>query len=318
MKIFVLFFSLSCFFPYADAQSINSSVIGSAGDVFITSAIIQEFTVGELIVETYSSAPLVLYQGFHQEVFVGLPLELLLNGVSISQGESECFAALENIFVENFVVKNGAGVILVAGNKIVMGNNVKAEMGSSLVARIDKGGGCDLLLNGVTISQGEPECFAAHENIFVENFVVKYGAGVILVAGNKIVMGKNVKAEMGSSLIARIDNGGGFCDGFKRSSSILSTNEEKELSPTEVLPESGGMIMYPNPASNVLTIELSHVHTQAPVTIDFIGVLGNRELSFTIKEPSMFHTDISVLRSGIYIVRVTTSNEIIVGKIIKQ
>jgi hypothetical protein len=250
MKNLFMFSFFSCFCIFSNAQSINSSVIGSAGDIFVTSSIIQEFTVGELMVETFIAAPFVLSQGFHQEDFILLPAELLLSGVVASYGDTLCFAALQNVFIEDFMAKDGAKVIFIAGNKILMSNNVVVESGASMVLKID--------------------------------------------------------------------NQGLFCDGFKTVPSILSTCPEMELSSTEVLSGKIGMIFYPNPVRSFLTIELDAIHDQTLVTIDFIGLLGQNELSITITNTAKHQTDVSMLPSGIYIVRVTTPNEVFIGKIIKQ
>jgi hypothetical protein len=48
------------------SQSVQSQVIGSAGDHFETNEAQMAFTIGEVVTETFGAGDLILTQGFHQ------------------------------------------------------------------------------------------------------------------------------------------------------------------------------------------------------------------------------------------------------------
>jgi len=59
--VFLLFFSTSIF-----SQSISSEVVGSSGEFYKNGSSQIEFTVGEVVIETFNSSSNYLTQGFHQ------------------------------------------------------------------------------------------------------------------------------------------------------------------------------------------------------------------------------------------------------------
>lgn len=65
MKTLILFISLMCLFITSKGQSITNELIGSAGGSFPT----MDWSVGEVMTETFVSAEIILTQGFHQDVF---------------------------------------------------------------------------------------------------------------------------------------------------------------------------------------------------------------------------------------------------------
>lgn len=59
-------FFILCFFVYVNSQSVELSLVSSAGGFFQTDNESLTFTVGEIVTETFSSSDLILTQGFLQ------------------------------------------------------------------------------------------------------------------------------------------------------------------------------------------------------------------------------------------------------------
>ncbi len=57
------------------SQSVQSQVVGSAGDFFQTNEAQMAFTLGEVVTETFNSGELILTQGFHQTNLMVTSLE---------------------------------------------------------------------------------------------------------------------------------------------------------------------------------------------------------------------------------------------------
>ena len=60
-------FLIACFLPaFLFAQEIEREVLGSVGGIHQNTAVSMEWTIGEVMVETYQSGAIQLTQGFHQ------------------------------------------------------------------------------------------------------------------------------------------------------------------------------------------------------------------------------------------------------------
>ena len=80
-------------------------------------------------------------------------------------------------------------------------------------------------------------------------------------------------------------------------------------------PQKSGLSLYPNPASNQVTIETSVTPTQSQLSI--MNLSGQQLITSQITEPKI-QIDISTLPSGVYFMRLTGERTVKVGKIIKQ
>jgi hypothetical protein len=79
--------------------------------------------------------------------------------------------------------------------------------------------------------------------------------------------------------------------------------------------QESGLSLYPNPASDKITIEKSPIPAQSQLSI--MNVNGQELITQHISERKTV-IDISTLPSGVYFVRVTNDRTVEVGKIIKQ
>ena len=77
----------------------------------------------------------------------------------------------------------------------------------------------------------------------------------------------------------------------------------------------GTLNVYPNPSSNFVTIETSSVLT--PSRLSILNLSGQELLQKEITETKTT-IDISTIRSGVYVVRLTSKKTVEIGKIIKQ
>ncbi len=63
---YVIIFCMSCFVTHAYGQTIERSVIASAGNTFTNSSLAIDWTIGETAIATSTSTNTILTQGFHQ------------------------------------------------------------------------------------------------------------------------------------------------------------------------------------------------------------------------------------------------------------
>jgi hypothetical protein len=66
MKKFFLYLSIAFFGLATQAQSLSPQVIATAGSYFDNGSVSLSWTLGEPVIETYTSANTILTQGFHQ------------------------------------------------------------------------------------------------------------------------------------------------------------------------------------------------------------------------------------------------------------
>ena len=85
------------------SQQISQAIIASAGDVNTTGRTVLEWTLGEPVIETFSSGNLLLTQGFHQPMLrtkispvpIGLQKELIVVTISPNPVQNVCRALIK-------------------------------------------------------------------------------------------------------------------------------------------------------------------------------------------------------------------------------
>jgi hypothetical protein len=80
-------------------------------------------------------------------------------------------------------------------------------------------------------------------------------------------------------------------------------------------PQESKLLLYPNPATDKITIKLSGMTQGGNLTI--VDIEGQQLITRQITEPKT-HVDINSLPSGVYFVRVTNEKTVEVGKFVKQ
>lgn len=101
--MFVLFFVALTAKSYSNAQTISQDVIGSSGTFAESTAGSMAWTIGEVTIETYSSAENFLTQGFHQPSEKG-SIEVITD-FFIPEGFSPNSDAINDFFVIRGVSK---------------------------------------------------------------------------------------------------------------------------------------------------------------------------------------------------------------------
>jgi hypothetical protein len=81
------------------------------------------------------------------------------------------------------------------------------------------------------------------------------------------------------------------------------------------VPKESKLLVYPNPASNQITIETSRTSTGSYLAI--LNIEGQQLITRQITEPKT-QLDISNLPSGVYFVRLTNDKSVVTGKLIKN
>jgi hypothetical protein len=184
----------------------------------------------------------------------------------------------------------------------------------------------ELSLQNILLGNGDDECFAATDHIFIAGggttFIVEDGAVASVTSGESIHFFDGTKIEAGSSLHAYIDTSGDYCSNHE---SILAENQghEKRIDsdhqPTEpdevVHPDQTLTNIYPNPSRGIITLELSG-YAQSELSV--YDMSGLRLVDKTLLGSDKYELDLSFLPGGIYLLRVQNIQDISIHKLIIQ
>ncbi len=93
MKVLVLFI-LCLPFLGVNGQSLSPTVVSTAGDYYTGTAATLSVTIGEPVIETYTSGSVILSTGFQQsdlmkQIMLTLFLEGLWNGTGLNKAQNE-------------------------------------------------------------------------------------------------------------------------------------------------------------------------------------------------------------------------------------
>ena len=109
------------------------------------------------------------------------------------------------------------------------------------------------------------------------------------------------------------DSNNGYSVGLD--GTILKTTNGGGLGVDEISGKSTDMNVYPNPASDFITVDASLIQTKCQLSI--LNLSGQELIARQITEPKT-QIDISSLPSGVYFVRLTSDKTVSTGKFIKQ
>ncbi len=176
--------------------------------------------------------------------------------------------------------------------------------------------------------QGEDQCFDAYETIILagggDTFIVEYGTGVELIAGQSILMLPGTQVDYGGYLSAKISADGVFCDIEEPIVASVdipdnTTYEEPLLTPDTDKSDKVFFRVYPNPTTGDFTVELlNHDMIGQVVTIEIISMRG--ELVKQINAISHFQHRLSLQgqHPGLYMIRVQCGDVFGIERIIKR
>ncbi len=167
-------------------------------------------------------------------------------------------------------------------------------------------------------------CYAANKTIYVGGnwYVVEENAIVKFEAGQNIIISPGTHFKEGSMVHARIVTDGIFCDQPLKAAtdtqptdpslrSVINFPENKDVSS-----DAFNVLVYPNPTNASITLVLSEPAVNA--MIEVYGLLGERVLTKEISGSSLYELELSSQPQGIYLVKISNGNSVVLKKIIKN
>jgi len=165
-----------------------------------------------------------------------------------------------------------------------------------------------------TLVSSVDTCFSAIKTITIPesngSYVVKDGASLELVAGEKVTVKPFFKSEVGS--YTHIYIGEPSCP-VVLAPSIVTTIEDQDM-PLE----DDNIQVYPNPTTGITNIIVMSENKEDLIHIQLFSLVGTQIINRTIPYQEDFQFDMSQYNRGIYIIKIMYNNELYVKKLIKQ
>ena len=185
----------------------------------------------------------------------------------------------------------------------------------------------DRFLTSEDILPGEDQCFDATQTIILagggDTFVVDFGTGVELIAGQSILMLPGTMVEDGGYMHARISADGLFCEVEEPMVASLKVHEpdrDEELLSKKELDDPGKPFfrVYPNPTNGDFTLEITSDYADLPYTIEVYGMRG--EIIIRNDQLTGWQQELSLQgqQPGLYMIRVQRGEEMGIERIIKR
>ncbi|MBE0662767.1 MAG: carboxypeptidase regulatory-like domain-containing protein [Bacteroidales bacterium] len=164
-----------------------------------------------------------------------------------------------------------------------------------------------------TVGNESDVCYDATETILVSDFLVQNGGTVNLVAGQQIFLLEETLVEAGGYLLARITETEDYCT--QRASILLS--EPIAISKPELLTDNSSLFkIFPNPASGIVTIELSEKLYEAESIIQVFSMTGELMLQRNSTNQNTIKLDFTLSQRDVYLICVTSGSSTASEKLI--
>jgi Zn-dependent metalloprotease len=120
--------------------------------------------------------------------------------------------------------------------------------------------------------------------------------------------------------ISAVSNSDGIVDQGRKWGSFFSTGQRILSDVEEVVVADGTLILYPNPAKDILSINLYLENIQGSASIEVSDISGRKliQKNQSIQDLKFYNLDISALTSGSYILSIRTSDKIVTQKFVKK
>jgi hypothetical protein len=181
-------------------------------------------------------------------------------------------------------------------------------------------------ISGLTVGNGEDRCYDATDTITIagDGTTVEFlnGSMATLIAGNSIRFLQGFHAHPGSYVQAYITTTASFCDALPenivmnnyKSGAIQNAQKDKTVNNDDLL--SGKSVkIYPNPTTGLVNVELTHFGAGTVVKVLNLSGAVVKTLQPT---GNLFEIDLSIVRSGIYIVQCNDGETMVSKKIVVQ
>lgn len=163
--------------------------------------------------------------------------------------------------------------------------------------------------------------YNASNQITASNTTIQSGTTVVFEAGNKIVLNTGFKAEAGSHFVAKIGNCLRGCGNGRAMD--LSNNElgmviydecdedniieEEPDNENNMTSENAVFVIYPNPSSGVISIELIGINPEDVKGISIVNSIGIEVYSTNVFRKEI---NLSNLQSGLYTISLQVGNKV--------
>jgi hypothetical protein len=181
----------------------------------------------------------------------------------------------------------------------------------------------EITLGGISVSAGQDLCFEAQQTIITggaQNFVVESTGAVNLVAGESILMLPGTHAQLGSYLHAQISDVS-FCSGLPLAL-VAAMSEEPDQhnwqEMNEVKTNEGLFKVFPNPARDIIILELTPPVKDGHVFIEVYNLMGQNLIYKIIEAKPQYQIDLTGLQNGVYLIKITQDKIPAFTKLIKQ
>ena len=182
----------------------------------------------------------------------------------------------------------------------------------------------NVTLQGVDVVNGQDICFDASNTLTVagggSTFIVQNGGNVNLIAGHNIRILEGTSVRSGAYLHAFISN-----DYCTLPPVMLAVDEESDTY-DEIVSEKSAEVfetqtddffrVYPNPTNGRVMLEFSEPTSNTLVEV--YGLIGERILAKEISGYSLYELDLTSQPQGVYLVKVSNGNSVVLKKIIKK
>lgn len=181
-------------------------------------------------------------------------------------------------------------------------------------------------LNDILVQAGEEHCHGSANTILTENYVVEAGASVSLASAMNVTMLPGTHVRQGAYLHAFIDSdAASFC---AQPESMLAAESKDdpagfemphaELSLSDRAIKQADFILYPNPTSAFLTLELLGGERLERGMAEVYNLVGERITSKDLAGKHRWIFDLAHQPSGVYVLRVIHGDGMHAWRVIKR
>jgi hypothetical protein len=173
-------------------------------------------------------------------------------------------------------------------------------------------------LTNITIGEEELMCYDAKETITVAGsgtyFNVLIGGSVTLIAGQNIVMLPGTTVVSGGYLLGSITTLGVYCNPVTPSPARVTSVADND----PATPDGITLRIFPNPAVNDVSVELSGIAAGTTSRVELAGIRGNQLMSVPVSGSGQGSLSLAGLPRGVYFVRIISGSKIRTCKLVKQ
>jgi hypothetical protein len=181
----------------------------------------------------------------------------------------------------------------------------------------------EIALGGIAVGAGQDLCFEAQQTIITggeQDFVLGSAGAVNLVAGESILMLPGTHAHSGSYLHAQISDVS-FCSGLPLAlvaAMNKDTDQHDRFEINEEKTREGLFKVFPNPARDIITLELTPPAESGHVVIEIYNLMGQNLMNKAMEAKTQYQVDLTGLQNGVYLLKVTHGKTPAFKKLIKQ